>query len=71
MYNGTSARRSGGGDLSGNAAHAWAAWVGLIPQPHGFLPLNTEPALGQGAVGAAIFLDPREEAGATDPEPPR
>ena len=38
----------------------------FLEQPHGFLPLVvpiTEPALGYGAVAAAVFLDPREEAG--------
>jgi hypothetical protein len=39
----------------------------FLEKPRGFLPVIvpiTEPALGYGAVGAALFLDPREEAGA-------
>ena len=38
----------------------------FLEEAHGFLPVIvpiTEPALGYGAVGAALFLDPREEAG--------
>ena len=45
----------------------WFDVSGFLEEPHGFLPLVvpiTEPALGYGAVGAAAFLDPREEAGA-------
>jgi len=45
----------------------WFDVSDFLEQPHGFLPLIvpiTEPALGYGAVGAAVFLQPREEAGA-------
>jgi hypothetical protein len=38
-----------------------------LESPHGFLPVVmpiTEPALGYGLVGGAVFLDPRESAGA-------
>ena len=44
----------------------WFDLSSFIERPHGFLPVVvpiTEPALGYGAIGAAAFLDPREEAG--------
>lgn len=44
----------------------WFDVSDFLARPHGFLPLVipiTEPALGYGAVVAAAFLDPREEAG--------
>ena len=47
----------------------WFDVSAFLEQPHGFLPLVvpiTEPALGYGAVGAAVFLDPREEAAGTE-----
>lgn len=45
----------------------WFDLSHFLVQPHGFLPIAvpiTEPALGYGAVVGAVFLDPREEAGA-------
>ena len=45
----------------------WFDLSRFLEHPHGFLPLVvpiTEPALGYGAVAGAVFLDPREEAGA-------
>jgi hypothetical protein len=39
----------------------------FLEEPHGFLPVLvpiTEPAVGYGQGGAAVFLSPREEAGA-------
>lgn len=44
----------------------WFDLSKFLEHPAGFLPLVvpiTEPALGYGAVLAAVFLDPREEAG--------
>src|SRR5262245_34908425 len=44
----------------------WFDISSFLELPHGFVPLIvpiTEPALGYGAFGAAVFLDPREEAG--------
>lgn len=45
----------------------WLDVSRFLEHPAGFLPVIvpiTEPALGYGAVGAAVFLDPRESAGA-------
>lgn len=50
-----------------DALDGWLDVSGFLEEPHGFLPMVvpiTEPALGYGAAGAALFLDPREEAGA-------
>ena len=44
----------------------WFDLSSFLEQPHGFIPLLapiTEPAIGYGVAGAAVFLDPREEAG--------
>jgi len=44
----------------------WFDLSKFLERPHGFVPLLvpiTEPALGYGAVAAAVFLDPREAAG--------
>jgi hypothetical protein len=45
----------------------WFDLSSFLAEPHGFVPVLapiTEPALGYGLGGAAVFLDPREEAGA-------
>src|ERR1700752_1645272 len=50
-----------------DAEDGWFDLSDFLEQPHGFLPLVipiTEPALGYGAVGSAVFLRPLEEAGA-------
>lgn len=64
------------GPLPGLAPHedgppepedGWFDVSAFLERPHGFLPIVvpiTEPALGYGALGGALFLDPREEAGA-------
>jgi hypothetical protein len=44
----------------------WFDLSSFLEHPYGFVPLLvpiTEPALGYGVAGAAVFLDPREEAG--------
>ena len=44
----------------------WFDVSSFLEQAHGFVPVLapvTEPALGYGLAGAAVFLDPREDAG--------
>lgn len=72
---GTGAAPTEAGPAQESAAHegrwidpedGWFDLSRFLEHPAGFLPLVvpiTEPALGYGAVVAAAFLDPREEAG--------